>query len=91
MKLIQVRGNTFCIDTGMTAIPIYKINDEEIIMLDTGWVKEREGIENLLEENSLRIVGIINSHAHIDHIGNNDCFKKKYNCLIAMSAFEALP
>ncbi|AHF06496.1 MBL fold metallo-hydrolase [Desulfitobacterium metallireducens] len=90
MKLIQVRGNTFCIDTGMTAIPIYKINDEEIIMLDTGWVKEREGIENLLEENSLRIVGIINSHAHIDHIGNNDCFKKKYNCLIAMSAFEAL-
>lgn len=91
MELLQVRGNTFCINTGMTSIPIYKVNDEEIIMLDTGWAEgEREGIEKLLEGNNLKIVGIINSHAHNDHIGNNDYFKNKYHCPIAMSAFEAL-
>lgn len=74
----------------MTYIPIYRINDEEIIMIDTGWAKgERDGIENLLAENNLRIVGVINSHAHIDHIGNNTYFKNKYNCLIAMPALEA--
>jgi hydroxyacylglutathione hydrolase len=91
MEIKEVKGNTFCIDTGMTYIPFYKINDEEIIMLDTGWkVGEREGIEELLEKNNFRVVGIICSHAHIDHIGNNTYFKEKYNSIIAMSAYEAL-
>jgi hydroxyacylglutathione hydrolase len=91
MEIIKVKGNTFCIDTGMTYIPFYKINDEEIIMMDTGWkVGEREGIEELLEENNYKIVGIICSHAHIDHIGNNTYLKNKYNCVIAMPAYEAL-
>jgi glyoxylase-like metal-dependent hydrolase (beta-lactamase superfamily II) len=91
MQIKEIKGNTFCIDTGMTYIPFYKINDEEIIMLDSGWAKgEREGINELLEKNSFKVVGIICSHAHIDHIGNNAYLKKKYNCIIAMSAYEAL-
>ena len=91
MQIKEIKGNTFCIDTGMTYIPFYKINDEEIIMLDSGWAKgEREGINELLERNSFKVVGIICSHAHIDHIGNNAYLKKKYNCIIAMSAYEAL-
>jgi hydroxyacylglutathione hydrolase len=91
MEIIKVKGNTFYIDTGMTYIPFYKINDEDIIMMDTGWkVGEREGIEELLEKNNYRVVGIICSHAHIDHIGNNSYLKNKYNCIIAMPAYEAL-
>lgn len=91
MEIIKVKGSTFCIDTGMTYIPFYKINDEEIILLDSGWAKgEREGIDELLNKNNFKIVGIINSHAHIDHIGNNAYFKQKYNCIIAMPAYEAL-
>lgn len=91
MEIIKVKGNTFCIDTGMTYIPFYKINDEDIIMMDTGWkVGEREGIEELLEKNNYKVVGIICSHAHIDHIGNNSYLKNKYNCIIAMPAYEAL-
>jgi len=35
----------------MTYIPFYKINDEEIIMLDIGLKRgEREGIEEVLEK-----------------------------------------
>lgn len=91
MEIKQVKGNTYCIDTGMTYLPFYKINDEDIIMCDSGWAEgEREGIDALLEKNHFRIVAIICSHAHIDHIGNNAYFKKKYNCIIAMSAHEAL-
>lgn len=91
MEIKKVKGNTFCIDTGMTYIPFYKINDEEIIMLDSGWEKgERQGIEELLDKNNFKVVAIICSHAHIDHIGNNTYFKNKYNCIIAMSAYEAL-
>jgi len=91
MELIQVKGNTFCIDTGMSYIPFYKINDEEIIMMDSGWATgERKGIEELLESNHWRVAGIIGSHAHIDHVGNNAYFKEKYNSIIAMSTYEAL-
>lgn len=91
MKIKAIMGNTFCIDTGMLYIPFYKINDEEIILLDSGWAKgEREGIGEILEKNNLVVAGIICSHAHVDHIGNNAYLKNKYNCTIAMPAYEAL-
>lgn len=91
MEIKKIKGNTFCIDTGMTYIPFYKVSDEEIVMLDTGWAEgEREGIEELLEKNNFRVVGIICSHAHIDHIGNAAYFKEKYYSIVAMSAYEAL-
>lgn len=91
MEVKKVRGNTFCIDTGMTYIPFYKINDEEIIMMDSGWAKgEREGINELLEKNNFKVAGIICTHAHIDHVGNNTYLKEKYGCIIAMPAYEAL-
>lgn len=91
MKIKKVKGNTFCIDTGTTYIPFYKINDEEIIMLDSGWAnREREEIDKIVEKNGFKIVGIICSHAHRDHIGNNDYFKEKHNCVIAMPSYEAL-
>src|SRR5665647_118039 len=91
MNIKEVKGNTFCINTGMSYIPFYKINHEEIIMLDSGWAQgERERIDKLLEKNNFKVVGIICSHAHIDHIGNNAYLKKKYNCIIAMPSYEAL-
>lgn len=91
MKLINVKGNTYCIDTGMTYIPFYKIYNNEIIMLDTGLKKdEREIINQILKSHNLKVSGIINSHAHMDHIGNNAYFKNKYNCLIAMPNYESI-
>lgn len=91
MKIKKIKGSTFCIDTGMTYIPFYKIDDERIIMLDSGWgKKDTKGIDEILEKNKFKVAGIICSHAHVDHIGNNTHFKKKYNCIIAMPAHEAL-
>ncbi|MGH4139359.1 MBL fold metallo-hydrolase [Clostridium sp.] len=91
MEIKEIKGNTFCIDTGMLYIPFYKINQKEIIMLDSGWANgEREGIDEILERNNLVVVGIICTHAHVDHVGNNAYFKEKYNCIIAMPAYEAL-
>ncbi|MBB6216077.1 glyoxylase-like metal-dependent hydrolase (beta-lactamase superfamily II) [Anaerosolibacter carboniphilus] len=90
MKIKNVKGNTYCIDTGMTYIPFYKMNDQQIIMLDSGWEEgEQKGIEELLEKKSFKVMGIICSHAHVDHIGNNQYLKNKYNCIIAMPAYEA--
>lgn len=91
MDILKIKGNTYCIDTGMTYIPFYKINDEEIIMLDTGWKKvECDGIDEILEKNKFKVVGILNSHCHIDHVGNNVHLKNKHKSIIAMSNYEAL-
>lgn len=90
MKLRKIKGNTFAIDTGMTYIPFYKINDKDIIMLDCGWIKERQGISNILKENNFNVCGILASHAHIDHIGNCSYLKEQYNSVIAMPTYEAL-
>ncbi|WP_298838306.1 MBL fold metallo-hydrolase [Clostridium sp.] len=91
MEIIRIKGNTFCITTGMTYIPFYKINDKEIIMLDSGWAKgQRQGIDELLEKNNFNVVAIICSHAHVDHIGNNTFLKKKHKSIIAMPAYESL-
>lgn len=91
MEIKEIKGNTFCIDTGITYIPFYKINSEEIIMLDSGWSQgKRKGIDEFLEKNNYKVVGIICTHAHIDHVGNNAYFKEKYNSIIAMPAYEAL-
>lgn len=89
MEIIKVRGNTYCIDTGMTYLPFYKLNNQDIVLMDSGYQKEKEGIEAVLESNNLKIKTIICSHAHPDHIGNNAYFKEKYNCMIAMTRDEA--
>ncbi|MGK0467751.1 MAG: hydroxyacylglutathione hydrolase [Clostridium sp.] len=91
MEIKQVKGNTFLIDTGMTYIPFYKISSKEIIMLDSGWAEgEKEGIDEFLEKNNFKIVAILCTHAHVDHVGNNAYLKEKYNCIIAMPEYEAL-
>lgn len=89
MTIKHVEGNTYCIDTGMTYIPYYMMDDTNIIMMDTGWEKERKQIEELLDANNYHIKGIICSHSHIDHIGNNQYFKEKYGASLAMSRDEA--
>lgn len=91
MKLWKVKGNTFCIDTGISNIPFYMINESEIILLDTGWAQaDRVGLERIFEEKGYRVAGIVCSHAHVDHMGNCQYFKEKYHCVVAMSELEAL-
>ena len=34
MNQMHIKGSTYCIDTGMTYLPFYKITDTDIIMLD---------------------------------------------------------
>jgi len=50
MEIIKVKGNTYCIDTGMTYLPFYKLNNKDIILMDSGYQKECEGIEEALEK-----------------------------------------
>ncbi|WP_313339674.1 MBL fold metallo-hydrolase [Sedimentibacter sp.] len=89
MNTIQVMGNTYCIDACNSYIPFYKLNEKDIILLDTGHIHEREIIESVIEENQYNIKGIINSHGHPDHVASNQYFKDKYDCPIAAPMYEA--
>ena len=88
MKLTQVKGNTWVLE-GFELIPLYRLENNTCILLDTGLKDEREDIENSLLEAGLTPAGILCSHAHIDHAGNNRYFQEKYHIPVALTAREA--
>lgn len=89
MKIIQIKNNTYCIDVGISYVPFYKLNENDIILIDSGEQGDRKRLESVINENNFNIKGIICSHGHPDHVGNNKYFKEKYNCIIAMPMYEA--
>ncbi|WP_159448142.1 MBL fold metallo-hydrolase [Papillibacter cinnamivorans] len=89
MDLHQIKGNTYWIDATET-IPCFLPGKGEIILLDSGWGSlDRKGLSELLRRLDRRVVGIMNTHAHIDHNGNNVYFKEKDGAVIAMPLTEA--
>ena len=88
MKIEQVIGNTYVIEAA-ELIPIYKTDEEHFIFLDTGLYAQRELIEEAIEEYGLKPVGILGSHAHIDHSGNHRYFREKYGIPVAFTLGEA--
>ncbi len=88
MILEQVKGNTWVLK-GWAYIPLYKVDDTHCILLDTGSIQERADLEESLQRGGLTPVGILGSHAHIDHMGSHQYFRNKYGTKVAMSLHEA--
>ena len=88
MNFTQVLGHTWVLE-GSGLMPVYRLDDGRCILLDTGFAHEAEEIDATLSAHNLTPVGIISSHAHIDHSGSNRYFQEKYAVSIAMTAPEA--
>lgn len=88
MELEQVKGSTWVLKDWQL-IPVYKLDSRRCVLLDTGLTEQREALDQALQEAGLTPVGIICSHAHIDHMGNNAFLKEKYGTQVAMSLGEA--
>ena len=88
MELIQVKGNTWVAD-GVELIPFYKVDDHRCILLDSGLVSERKALEEALAQAGLTPIGILCSHAHVDHCANNGYFQEKLGIPVALTAPEA--
>ncbi len=88
MTLRQVKGNTWVIESWLL-IPLYKLSDRRCILLDSGLPRQEGEIDALLRAEGLTCVGILNSHAHMDHAGNNAFFQRTYGTQIALSLGEA--
>ena len=76
---------------GATALmPVYKLTDTDIVLMDTGYAKlDRSALTNLIEDNGFRLRGILCSHAHFDHTGNVRYLQQRYGCQAAAQIIEA--
>ena len=67
MELRHVLGSTYVAVAATALLPIYKLNDTDIVLLDTGYAKlDPTGLTHLLENNGDHLKGILCAHAHVD-------------------------
>lgn len=88
MKLTQIKGSTWVAEANQL-IPFYRLDDRRCVLLDTGLLEERQELEETLTAAGLTPVGILCSHAHIDHCASNGYFQEKYGSKVALTAPEA--
>ena len=90
MELRHVYGNTYAAVGATALMPVYKLTDTDIVLMDTGYARlDRSALVNLIEGNGFRLRGIICSHAHFDHTGNVRYLQLRYGCLAAAQIIEA--
>lgn len=90
MELTHVLGNTYAAHGATALIPLYKLNERDVILMDTGYAKlDRSALEHLIDANGFCLKGIICSHAHFDHTGNVRHFQQRYGALAAAQIIEA--
>ncbi len=88
MQLCRARGNTWYL-ADWQLIPLYRVDETHCILLDTGLLGQREGIEQALLQNGLTPIGILGTHIHTDHSPNHRYFQQKYHIPVALPAGEA--
>lgn len=80
MELIKVGERTYYLKNP-TNIGIYKIDDKNVYLIDTGNDKEAgKKILKIITEQGWQVKGIINTHSNADHIGGNKIIQDKANC-----------
>lgn len=82
MELIQVGTNTYYIKNP-TNIGIYKVDDKNVYLIDTGNDSEAgKKILKIINEQGWNVLGIINTHSNADHIGGNKVIQERTNASI---------
>lgn len=88
MELIKVGEKTYYIKNN-TNIGIYKIDDKNVYIIDSGNDKEAgKKILKIIDEQGWSIKGIINTHSNADHIGGNKVIQDRTGCSIYTSKIE---
>lgn len=71
-------------------IGIYKVNDIEVYLIDSGNDKDAgRKVRKILNENGWSLKGIINTHSNADHIGGNKYLQQQTGCKIFADGIEA--
>ena len=89
LQLHHVRGNTCAIETDSSFLPVYQLNEREVVLLDTGFAGDRGALMAFLQAQHWRVRGIICSHGHMDHSGNIRFLRDAFGCRVAAHEIEA--
>ena len=82
MDLVKVGEKTYYIKNP-TNIGIYKIDDTNVYIIDSGNDKDAgKKILRIIEEQEWKVKGIITTHSNSDHIGGNKVIQDRTNCPI---------
>lgn len=82
MELVKVGEKTYYIKNP-TNIGIYKIDETQVYLIDTGNDKEAgKKILKIIDEQGWKVKGVITTHSNADHIGGNKVIQDRTNCTI---------
>lgn len=82
MELVKVGEKTYYIKNA-TNIGIYKIDETQVYLIDTGNDKDAgKKILKIIDEQGWKVKGIIATHSNADHIGGNKVIQDRTNCTI---------
>lgn len=82
MELVKVGEKTYYIKNA-TNIGVYKLDNENIFLIDSGNDKDAgKKILKIIEEQGWNVKGIINTHSNADHIGGNKVIQDRTGCKI---------
>ena len=88
MELIKVGEKTYYIKNP-TNIGVYKIDDENVYLIDTGNDKDAgKKILKIINEQGWKVKGIITTHSNADHIGGNKVIQDRTECTILANNIE---
>lgn len=88
MELVKAGEKTYYIKNA-TNIGIYKIDDNNAYIIDTGNDKDAgKKILKIIDEHGWNVKGIINTHSNADHIGGNKVIQDRTNCTILANNIE---
>ena len=80
--IVETIGNTFYY-SAFSNVGVYKLNKSEVLLVDAcDHPRMVKSLDKILENNSLRVRTIIDTHCHVDHINGNRFFYDKYGCEI---------
>lgn len=90
LKLHPICGNTFAIETQIALLPVYRLTERDIVLLDTGFAStDRQALTETLQAHDFQVKGILCSHAHMDHAGNVQHLCNLYGCRVGAHLIEA--
>lgn len=90
MELLHVLGNTWAAVAATALLPVYKLTDRDVVLIDTGYAKlDRAGLTAFIDGSGWRLRAILCSHAHFDHTGNVRYLQERYGAKAAISLIEA--
>lgn len=84
----RICGDTWCVIEPKAIVPYYRLNEKEIILLDSGCLLQGE-LEAWLAAQKLRVKAILTTHDHWDHVAAHQALQQVHGAKIYLPKIEA--